>query len=92
MAIPNLQEKMEFISNISQQDAFKTCAIIKQDVKNQIDKLVVESLNSKDDEVWIDKYTFWTNEQIVKLSEAIKLFGHNWELISKYVGRSSKAC
>jgi hypothetical protein len=57
-----------------------------------MDELVVESLNSKDDEVWRGTVNAWTDEQIIKLNEAVALFGNNWELVSKYVGRSKDAC
>ena len=44
-----------------------------------MDELVVESLNSKDDEVWRGTVNAWTDEQIIKLNEAVALFGNNWE-------------
>ncbi len=83
---------MAFGSNLSQQDDFQRSAMIKQDVKNNMDEPAVEILNSKDDKVWRGTIKAWTEEQIIKLNKAVALFGNNWELISKYVGRSKDAC
>ena len=57
-----------------------------------MDELVVESVNSKDDVALKGSFKAWTDEQIVKLNEAVALFRNNWELISKSVGRSKEAC
>ena len=57
-----------------------------------MDELVVEGVNSKDDVALKGSFKAWTDEQIVKLNEAVALFRNNWELISKSVGRSKEAC
>ena len=66
--------------------------MIKQDGQYSTDELVVESLKSKDDLALRGRFTAWTDEQIVKLNEAVALFGNNWESVSKYVGRSKEGC
>ena len=66
--------------------------MIKKDGQNSIDELVVESVHSKDDVAMNGRFKAWTDEQIVKLNEAVALFRNNWELISKSVGRSKEAC
>jgi hypothetical protein len=47
-----------------------------------MDELVVESVNSKDDVALKSRLMTWTDDQIVKLNEAVALFGNNWELVS----------
>ncbi len=51
--------------------------MIKQDVQNNMDQPAVEILNSKDDKVWRGTIKAWTDEQIIKLNEAVALFGNN---------------
>jgi hypothetical protein len=63
--------------------------MIKQDGQNSADKLAVKSINSKDNLALRGSLTYWTDEEIVKLNEAVELFGNNWELVSKHVGRSN---
>ena len=57
-----------------------------------MDELVVESPNNQDDVAMKSRLKSWTDDQIIKLNEAVALFGNSWELISKYVGRSRDAC
>ena len=60
-----------------------------------MNELVVENLNNKDDMASKGVFLSWTDEQIVKLNEAVAFSGNKRnkrELISKYVGRSKEAC
>ncbi len=66
--------------------------MIKQDGQISKDELVVESLNIKDDVASKGRFKAWKDQETVKLNEAVEMFGNNWELISKSVGRSKDAC
>ncbi len=83
---------MAFGSSLSQQDTINTSAMFKQDGLNSRNELVVENLNNKVHAASKGIFLSWTDEQIVKLNEAVALFGNNWESVSKYVGRSKEGC